>query len=169
MGSLQRPEASLEDRWNAVGEPVVMTGIQALVRLPLLRRQMDAALGWNTKSRFEVSHATYSLSSDSSPGSSVGTSKCPACPAFSIQDSVSGPADSMRTPASEASARGQASSSNCRLTPLKIANSYETGSMPPPSPLTSTREGAPLGSSRGSKADSAAIRRRWDHTVVLAL
>jgi indolepyruvate ferredoxin oxidoreductase len=48
MGSLQRPEASLEDRWNAAGEPVVLTGIQALVRLPLLRRQLDAALGWNT-------------------------------------------------------------------------------------------------------------------------
>lgn len=48
MGSLQRPEASLEDRWNAAGEPVVMTGIQALVRLPLLRRQLDEALGWNT-------------------------------------------------------------------------------------------------------------------------
>lgn len=48
MGSLQRPEASLEDRWNAAGEPVVMTGIQALVRLPLLRRELDAALGWNT-------------------------------------------------------------------------------------------------------------------------
>jgi hypothetical protein len=58
MGSLQRPDlpnpglanpgASLEDRWNAAGEPVVMTGIQALVRLPLLRRQLDDALGWNT-------------------------------------------------------------------------------------------------------------------------
>jgi indolepyruvate ferredoxin oxidoreductase len=48
MGSLARPAASLEDKWNAAGEPVVMTGIQALVRLPLLRRQMDAALGWNT-------------------------------------------------------------------------------------------------------------------------
>jgi indolepyruvate ferredoxin oxidoreductase len=48
MGSLQRPDASLEDRWNAAGEPVVMTGIQALVRLPLLRRQLDAAQGWNT-------------------------------------------------------------------------------------------------------------------------
>lgn len=48
MGSLQRPEASLEDRWNAAGEPVVLTGIQALVRLPLLRRDIDAALGWNT-------------------------------------------------------------------------------------------------------------------------
>jgi indolepyruvate ferredoxin oxidoreductase len=48
MGSLQRPEASLEDKWKAAGEPVVMTGIQALVRLPLLRRQLDASLGWNT-------------------------------------------------------------------------------------------------------------------------
>jgi indolepyruvate ferredoxin oxidoreductase len=48
MGSLIRPEASLEDRWNAAGEPVVMTGIQALVRLPLLQRQLDAARGWKT-------------------------------------------------------------------------------------------------------------------------
>ncbi len=48
MGSLQRPQVSLDDRWNAAGEPVVMTGIQALVRLPLLRRQIDEALGWNT-------------------------------------------------------------------------------------------------------------------------
>ena len=48
MGSLQRPGATLEDRWDAAGEPVVLTGIQALVRLPLLRRQIDAALGWNT-------------------------------------------------------------------------------------------------------------------------
>ena len=48
MGSLKRPEATLEDRWNAAGEPVVMTGIQALVRLPLLLRQLDDAEGWNT-------------------------------------------------------------------------------------------------------------------------
>ncbi|WP_372622858.1 indolepyruvate ferredoxin oxidoreductase family protein [Falsiroseomonas sp.] len=48
MGSLQRPEASLEDKWEAAGEPVVLSGIQALVRLPLLRRELDAALGWNT-------------------------------------------------------------------------------------------------------------------------
>jgi indolepyruvate ferredoxin oxidoreductase len=48
MGSLTRPEASLEDKWNAAGEPVVMTGIQALVRLPLLQRQLDDAQGWNT-------------------------------------------------------------------------------------------------------------------------
>jgi indolepyruvate ferredoxin oxidoreductase len=53
MGRLQRPdvrnpEVSLEDRWDSAGEPVVMTGIQALVRLPLLRRQLDAEAGWNT-------------------------------------------------------------------------------------------------------------------------
>jgi indolepyruvate ferredoxin oxidoreductase len=48
MGILQRPEASLEDRWDLAGEPVVLTGIQALVRLPLLRRQLDDAVGWNT-------------------------------------------------------------------------------------------------------------------------
>ena len=48
MGSLQRPAASLEDKWDAAGAPVVLSGIQALVRLPLLRRQLDAALGWNT-------------------------------------------------------------------------------------------------------------------------
>jgi indolepyruvate ferredoxin oxidoreductase len=29
-------------------EPVVLTGIQSLVRLPLLQRQLDAAQGWNT-------------------------------------------------------------------------------------------------------------------------
>ncbi|NGM20107.1 indolepyruvate ferredoxin oxidoreductase family protein [Roseomonas stagni] len=48
MGSLQRPEASLDDKWDLAGEPVVLNGIQALVRLPLLRRQLDQALGWNT-------------------------------------------------------------------------------------------------------------------------
>lgn len=49
MGSIQRPQASLDDRWEAGGgESVLLTGIQALVRMPLLRREMDAALGWNT-------------------------------------------------------------------------------------------------------------------------
>ena len=48
MGSLQRPEASLEDRWDLAGEPVVLTGIQALVRLPMLRRELDLGMGWNT-------------------------------------------------------------------------------------------------------------------------
>jgi indolepyruvate ferredoxin oxidoreductase len=48
MGSLQRPEASLEERWDLAGQPVVLTGIQALVRLPLLRRQLDEVMGWST-------------------------------------------------------------------------------------------------------------------------
>ena len=48
MGSLMRPEARLEDRWESSAEPVVLTGIQALVRLPLLRRQLDEGSGWNT-------------------------------------------------------------------------------------------------------------------------
>ena len=37
MGNIQRPEATLEDRWEKAGETVLLTGIQALVRLPLLR------------------------------------------------------------------------------------------------------------------------------------
>jgi hypothetical protein len=48
MGSIIRPEATLEERWEATGGPVLLTGIQALVRLPMLRREMDAALGWKT-------------------------------------------------------------------------------------------------------------------------
>ena len=48
MGSLRRPDATLEDRWEKRGEPVLLTGIQALVRVPLLRREMDQAAGWNT-------------------------------------------------------------------------------------------------------------------------
>jgi indolepyruvate ferredoxin oxidoreductase len=48
MGSIIRPDATLEERWDATGGPVLLTGTQALVRLPMLRREMDAALGWNT-------------------------------------------------------------------------------------------------------------------------
>ncbi|SDB31595.1 indolepyruvate ferredoxin oxidoreductase family protein [Belnapia rosea] len=48
MGSIQRPEATLDDRWDKSGETLLLTGIQALVRLPLLRHQLDRALGWNT-------------------------------------------------------------------------------------------------------------------------
>ena len=36
MGSIQRPEATLEDRWEKAGETLLLTGIQALVRLPLV-------------------------------------------------------------------------------------------------------------------------------------
>jgi indolepyruvate ferredoxin oxidoreductase len=48
MGSIQRPEATLEDRWEKAGETLLLTGIQALVRLPLVRHQLDRAMGWNT-------------------------------------------------------------------------------------------------------------------------
>ncbi len=50
MGTIQRPRASLEDRYRSDRSDAVLllTGIQALVRLPLLRREMDAAQGWNT-------------------------------------------------------------------------------------------------------------------------
>ncbi|MFC7542732.1 hypothetical protein ACFQU2_29155 [Siccirubricoccus deserti] len=48
MGSIQRPDATLEDRWEKAGETLLLTGIQALVRLPLVRHQLDQALGWNT-------------------------------------------------------------------------------------------------------------------------
>jgi indolepyruvate ferredoxin oxidoreductase len=48
MGSIQRPEATLDDRWDKSGETLLLTGIQALVRLPLLRHQLDRAMGWNT-------------------------------------------------------------------------------------------------------------------------
>ena len=48
MGSIQRPDATLDDRWDKQGETLLLTGTHALVRLPLLRREMDKALGWNT-------------------------------------------------------------------------------------------------------------------------
>ncbi|MBR0661793.1 indolepyruvate ferredoxin oxidoreductase family protein [Roseomonas oryzicola] len=48
MGSIIRPDATLEERWDATGGPVLLTGTQALVRLPMLRQEMDAALGWKT-------------------------------------------------------------------------------------------------------------------------
>ena len=48
MGSIQRPEATLEDRWEKAGETLLLTGIQALVRLPLLQRDLDRRLGWRT-------------------------------------------------------------------------------------------------------------------------
>ena len=48
MGSIQRPEATLEERWDVRGASVLLTGIQALVRLPLLQREMDQAAGFDT-------------------------------------------------------------------------------------------------------------------------
>ncbi|MCO6417303.1 indolepyruvate ferredoxin oxidoreductase family protein [Siccirubricoccus sp. KC 17139] len=48
MGSIQRPDATLDDRWEKSGEALLLTGIQALVRLPLIRHELDRVLGWNT-------------------------------------------------------------------------------------------------------------------------
>ncbi|WP_135467562.1 indolepyruvate ferredoxin oxidoreductase family protein [Crenalkalicoccus roseus] len=48
MGSIRRPEATLEDRWEKSGDTLLLTGIQALVRLPMLRHELDRAMGWKT-------------------------------------------------------------------------------------------------------------------------
>ncbi|WP_426958750.1 indolepyruvate ferredoxin oxidoreductase family protein [Muricoccus radiodurans] len=53
MATLQRPPVlreavRLEDRWEVTGEPVLLTGVQALVRLPLAQRALDAAAGQDT-------------------------------------------------------------------------------------------------------------------------
>ena len=39
---------TLEHRWTALHEDALLTGTQALVRLPLLQRALDDARGWNT-------------------------------------------------------------------------------------------------------------------------
>jgi indolepyruvate ferredoxin oxidoreductase len=48
MGSVQRATMRLEDRWESSADPVLMTGIQALVRLPLEQRALDRAAGHDT-------------------------------------------------------------------------------------------------------------------------
>jgi indolepyruvate ferredoxin oxidoreductase len=48
MGSIRRPEVTLDQRWEARGQVTLLTGIQALVHVPLLQRELDAARGWNT-------------------------------------------------------------------------------------------------------------------------
>ncbi len=45
---LARPDVSLDDRWGDGAAPVLLTGIQALVRVPLLVRALDAAAGLAT-------------------------------------------------------------------------------------------------------------------------
>ncbi len=46
MSRIER--VTLEDRWTSTGEETLLSGTQALVRLPFLRRQMDDAMGCNT-------------------------------------------------------------------------------------------------------------------------
>jgi indolepyruvate ferredoxin oxidoreductase len=48
MGSIRRPEVTLDQRWEAKGQVTLLNGIQALVHVPLLQHAMDAARGWNT-------------------------------------------------------------------------------------------------------------------------
>ncbi len=48
MGSIRRPEVTLDQRWEAKGQVTLLTGIQALVHVPLLQRAVDAVRGWNT-------------------------------------------------------------------------------------------------------------------------
>ena len=47
-GMLARPGVTLDDRWGDSAEPVLLTGIQALVRVPLIVRALDAAAGLDT-------------------------------------------------------------------------------------------------------------------------
>src|SRR5918998_818975 len=48
MGSIRRPDVTLEQRWEAKGQVTLLSGIQALVHVPLLQHALDAARGWNT-------------------------------------------------------------------------------------------------------------------------
>ena len=48
MNSIIRPDISLEERWDAAGRETLLTGTQALVRLPLMRRMLDDAQGLDT-------------------------------------------------------------------------------------------------------------------------
>ena len=48
IAPLARPEARLEDRWSAPEGWFYMTGMQALVRLPIQQRLRDEAAGLNT-------------------------------------------------------------------------------------------------------------------------
>lgn len=48
MNSIIRADLSLEERWEAAGRETLLTGTQALVRVPLLRRELDAAEGLDT-------------------------------------------------------------------------------------------------------------------------
>lgn len=48
MNSIIRADISLEERWDAAGRETLLTGTQALVRVPLLRRQLDDAEGLDT-------------------------------------------------------------------------------------------------------------------------
>ncbi|MEI6159438.1 MAG: indolepyruvate ferredoxin oxidoreductase family protein, partial [Roseococcus sp.] len=48
MNSIIRADLSLEERWEAAGRETLLTGTQALVRIPLMRRELDDAEGLDT-------------------------------------------------------------------------------------------------------------------------
>jgi indolepyruvate ferredoxin oxidoreductase len=48
MNSIVHPPASLDARWESAGQETLLTGTQALVRLPLLVRELDVAQGRDT-------------------------------------------------------------------------------------------------------------------------
>ena len=48
MNNIIRADISLEERWEAAGRETLLTGTQALVRVPLLRRALDDAAGLDT-------------------------------------------------------------------------------------------------------------------------
>ncbi|WP_424814747.1 indolepyruvate ferredoxin oxidoreductase family protein [Roseococcus sp. YIM B11640] len=48
MNNIIRPDISIEERWESAGRETLLTGTQALVRLPLLRRELDDAQGLDT-------------------------------------------------------------------------------------------------------------------------
>lgn len=48
MNSIIRTDISLEERWEAAGRETLLTGTQALVRIPLMRRELDDAEGLDT-------------------------------------------------------------------------------------------------------------------------
>lgn len=48
MNNIIRADISLEERWEAAGRETLLTGTQALVRIPLMRRELDDAEGLDT-------------------------------------------------------------------------------------------------------------------------
>ena len=46
--SIVRPDVTLEDKYTAVHGRIYLSGIQALVRLPMMQRLRDEAAGLNT-------------------------------------------------------------------------------------------------------------------------
>jgi indolepyruvate ferredoxin oxidoreductase len=48
MNSIVRADITLDERWDAAGRETLLTGTQALVRLPLVIRQLDRAAGLDT-------------------------------------------------------------------------------------------------------------------------